>query len=54
MLAAGNYYIDENGIVYWTDDSSSPAIAKVNSIDESQKNRPIYIDNNGNVGYSIS
>lgn len=52
--AAGNYYIDGDGIVYWTDDESNPAIAKVKFIDESQKNRHIYIDNNGNIGYVIS
>jgi len=53
-LAAGNYYIDDNGIVYWMDDDYRPAIAKVNYIDESQKNRRIYIDKDGNVGYLIS
>ena len=52
-LAPGNYFIDSNGIVYWTDDSSSPATAKVKSADESQKNRQIYIDDEGNVGYLI-
>ncbi len=53
-LAAGNYYIDSDGIVYWTDDESNPAIAKVKFVDEIQKNRKIYIDNNGNIGYLLS
>ena len=53
-LVPGNYYIDNEGIVYWTDDSSSPPVARVRSIQESQKNRRIYIDDLGNVGYSIS
>ena len=52
-LAPGNYFIDGNGIVYWTDDSSRPSIAKVKFADENQKNRQIYIDDEGKVGYSI-
>jgi len=52
-LAAGNYFIDGDGIVYWLDDSSKPAIAKVKNIDEIEKNRKIYIDNEGNIGYSL-
>ena len=52
-LSAGNYYIDSKGIVYWVDDESSPAIAKIQFIDESQKNRYIYIDDNGRVGYVL-
>ena len=50
-LAAGNYFIDDSGIVYWTDDPSRPAVGKVRYIYESQKNRQIYIDENGNIGY---
>ena len=53
-MAAGNYYIDGSGIVYWTDDDSRPAVAKVKFIDESQKNRAIYIDKDGNLGYIIA
>ena len=52
-LSPGNYYVDGNGIVYWADDDSMPAIARVNSIAESQENRKIHIDNEGNVGYLI-
>lgn len=52
-LAAGNYYIDDEGIVYWIDDSSRPAIARVRNVDETQKNRNIYIDDNGRVGYVL-
>ena len=52
-LAQGNYYVDGDGIVYWIDDPSNPAIAKVNFIDEDQKNRRIYIDKEGNVGYIL-
>ena len=53
-LAQGNYYIDNNGIVYWIDDESMPAIAKVKSIDEIQKNRIIYIDAQGRIGYVLN
>ena len=52
-LSAGNYYIDGDGIVYWADDDSMPAIAKVSSLDESQKNRKIHIDNEGRIGYLL-
>ena len=52
-LSEGNYYIDGEGIVYWIDDGSKPAIAKVNFIYEEQKNRLIYIDDEGNVGYVL-
>jgi len=53
-LAAGNYYIDGNGIVYWIDDESIPAIAKVDFVDENQKNQHIYIDNEGRIGYVLN
>ena len=52
-LAPGNYYIDDKGVVYWIDDESRPPIAKVYYVTEAQKNRQIYIDNSGNVGYTI-
>ena len=52
-LSPGNYYIDGQGYVYWMDDDSTPAVAKVNYIRDEQKNRRIYIDNQGNVGYLI-
>ncbi len=53
-LAAGNYYIDEKGIVYWTDDESMPAIGQLNNFDEILKNRSIYIGNEGRIGYSLN
>ena len=52
-LAPGNYYVDADGVVYWADDELKPAIAKVSSIHESQKNREIYIDNDGHIGYLV-
>lgn len=52
-LAAGNYYVDSDGIVYWIDDASNPVVAKVKNLDDSQKNRQIYIDGNGNIGYTL-
>lgn len=52
-LSAGNYYIGSNGVVYWVDDGLSPAIAKVNNLDDSQKNRYVYIDPEGDVGYIL-
>ena len=53
-LAAGTYYIDFDGYVYWLDDESKPLVGKVDFVDEVQKNRQIYIDKNGNIGYLIS
>lgn len=53
-LAAGNYYVDEYGIVYWIDDASRPAIARVTNLEDSQENRHIYIDNKGNIGYTLT
>ena len=52
-LSAGDYYIDGNGIVYWAEDDSMPAIARVSSIGESQENRKIHIDNEGRIGYLL-
>ena len=52
-LAPGNYFIDDDGIVYWIDDESRPAIAIVKIHDEIQENRHIYIDDEGNVGYAL-
>ena len=53
ILAAGNYYINENGIVYWVDDESSPAVGQLNNFDENLKNQEIYIDNYGRIGYVL-
>ena len=53
-LAEGNYYIDNYGLVYWADDESRPLIAKVNYLDDAQKNRNIYIDDYGNIGFVLS
>lgn len=52
-LAPGNYYIDNDGIVYWLSDGSKIAIAVLDFVDEVHKNRHIYIDDNGNIGYPI-
>ena len=54
VLAPGNYYIDANGFVYWMDDDVTPAVAKVKYLSDDQKNRKIYIDDRGNVGYLIN
>ena len=53
-LAPGNYHIDEDGIVSWLDDDSNPIIAKVNFVEEAQKNRHIYIADSGRIGYVLS
>ena len=52
-LAPGNYFIDDDGIVYWIDDDSRPAIAIVKSHDEIHENRNIYIDDEGRIGYVL-
>lgn len=53
-LAQGNYYVNDAGFVYWLEDESSPAIAKINFVRDEQKNRHIYIDSSGNIGYVLS
>ncbi len=52
-LAVGNYYVDENGIVYWDEYPSKIPVAKISIIDENQKNREIYIDSRGRIGYVL-
>lgn len=52
-LAQGNYYIDSNGIVYWIDDESRPVIGQINIVEDTQKNRHIYVDKEGRVGYVL-
>ena len=53
-MSKGNYYIDSEGIVYWADDSSKPAVARIKSIDDSSKGRRIYIDEKGRIGYVLN
>ena len=53
-LATGNYYVDENGVVYWIDDESRPAVAQLNNFDENLKNKEIYIDKYGRIGYVLN
>ena len=53
-LSPGNYYVDNEGVVYWLDDESLPAVAKVRNINDDQRSRKIYIDNEGNVGYLLN
>lgn len=52
-LSAGNYFIDGDGIVYFIDDETRFAMAKVNFADEVQKNKKIYIDAEGRIGYIL-
>ena len=52
-LGAGKYYISGDGIVYYIDASSRFPVAKIDYVNELQKNRFIYIDSNGNIGYLI-
>ena len=53
QLAAGKYFIAANGVVYYMDDSSRYPIARLNYIEDAQKNTFIYIDSRGNIGYLI-
>ncbi|MBI2542348.1 hypothetical protein HYV80_06580 [Candidatus Woesearchaeota archaeon] len=52
ILSAGNYYIDEKGIVYWIDEGRI-AMAKISNVGEIEKNRHIYIDKEGKIGYVL-
>ena len=53
-LAAGDYYIDDEGIVYYIDDELKLPMGKVKFIDDVQKDKHIYIDRNGNIGYVLT
>ena len=53
-LSSGTYYIDGDGIVYWFDDNSMPPVGKITYLQDSQKNRKVYVDKDGNVGYLIN
>ena len=52
-LAAGKYYIDGNGIVYWMEGNGMPKVAKIKYVDSSQIGRHVYVDFEGNVGFLI-
>jgi len=53
-LASGNYLVDDEGILYWLDDKSIPAVGIVLSFEPEQVNRPIYIDSLGRIGYKAT
>lgn len=53
-LAPGSYYIGSEGIVYWADDESMPPVGKIKALDESQKQKMVYIDDNGRIGYVLN
>ena len=53
-LAQGNYYIGSNGVVYWIDDESRPTVGRLNIVEDTQKNRHIYIDDGGRTGYVLN
>ena len=51
-FAEGNCYIDDNGVVYWIDDSSKPAIAQLHSMRDAYSDRYFYVSDDGMVFYS--
>ena len=51
-FAEGNYYIDDNWVVYWIDDSSKPAIAQLHSMRDAYSDRYFYVSDDGMVFYS--
>ena len=53
-LAAGDYFIDNGGVVYWLIDDAKIAVAVIEYVDEVHQNRHIYIDDEGNIGYVLS
>jgi hypothetical protein len=53
-LSPGNYYVNNDGLVYWLDEPSLLVVAKVNNLDEFSKSRKVYVDKEGNIGYPIS
>ena len=51
-LSEGNYYIDNQGIIHWIDDSSRPAVAKIRPIREINTDRYLYVSDEGLVFYN--
>jgi|SRR3989338_5818510 len=54
VLATGNYYVDASGVVYWVNDEQMTPVAKVNYLDDYQKNVYIYIDDDGSISYQYT
>lgn len=52
-LPVGYYYIDNGGIVYQVNDVFKTPIAKIKFIEEIQKDRYVYVDDYGRVGYVL-
>lgn len=52
-LPTGHYYIDNDGIVYHINENLRNPIAKIKFIDEIHKDRHVYVDDYGRVGYVL-
>ena len=52
-LPVGYYYIDNDGVVYQTSEDSKNPIAKIKFIEEIQKDRYVYVDDYGRIGYVL-
>jgi hypothetical protein len=52
-LSAGKYYLSREHIIYYIDDTSRFPVAKIVHLDDAQKDRFVYIDASGNLGYLI-
>ena len=53
ILAPGKYFIDNQGFVYWIDDESKPAVAKIGNVNDFAKNKQVYVDKEGRVGFVL-
>jgi len=53
QLSPGLYYVYADGYVYSVDDYSRLLVGKVSHLEDSQKDKLVYIDRNGNIGYVL-
>lgn len=53
QLSPGLYYVYADGYVYSVDDYARLLVGKINRLDDPQKDKLVYIDRNGNIGYVL-
>ena len=52
-LSPGNYIVYDNNLVYSVEDDARLLVGKISHIQDFQKNKYIYVDRDGNVGYVL-
>lgn len=52
-LSPGKYFVYDDGSVYSIEEYAKLFVGKVKHVQEIHKNRNLYVDRNGNVGYVL-